>query len=275
MPRRFTAVAPLAVLAAVVTACSPSTATSPVDTTPRLETPSSASAATSSSAIPAPASSATVAPASPSSVSSAPARRPDAASQTLVKATSKDVSFEGVTPPPGLAQDLRHGGYVIVFRYTGSGGSSSPVPASLRGRVKDDGQRISVDSVTKMRAYGEAYRASAIPVNRVISSEYYFVWQHAQAAFGDPVDIHRDLTGSLDFSDQKELQTSLQGLRDRTVTPPDAGSNTVLFTHQGKFDKAYGYYPDAGTTIIFHPDGSGTPRVVAVLSYDEFVRLVR
>lgn len=192
-----------------------------------------------------------------------------------MKATSKAVSFDGVTPPPGLAQDLRHGGYVIVFRYTGSGGSSSPVPESLRGEVKDDGQRISADSVTKMRAYGAAYRASAVPVDRVISSEYYFVWQHAQAAFGDPVDIHRNLTGSLDFSDQSELESSLQGLRDRTVTPPDAGTNTVLFTHQGTFDKAYGYYPDAGTTIIFRPDGSGMPHVVAVLSYDEFLRLMR
>ncbi|MCY1703527.1 hypothetical protein [Deinococcus sp. SL84] len=65
----------------------------------------------------------------------------------------------------------------------------------------------------------------------------------------------------------------MQGLRNRTVTPPPAGKNTILFTHQGKFDKAYGYYPDAGQTLIFKPDGTGTPRLIANLSYDEFMAL--
>ena len=147
------------------------------------------------------------------------------------------------------------------------------MPSSLQGKVKDDGQRISAESVERMRAYGSAYRTKRIPVSRVVSSEYCFVWQHAEAAFGAPIDIHRDLTGSLDFSDERELEASLLGLRNRPVTPPDPGSNTVLFTHKGKFDKAYGYYPDAGTTIIFRPDGSGTPRVVAVLDLDSFLNL--
>lgn len=190
-----------------------------------------------------------------------------------MQATTKDVAFTGVQTPANLAADLARGGHVIVFRYTGAGGDASPVPAALQGKVKDDGQRISPDSVTRMRAYGQAYREHGIPVNRVLNSEYYFVWQHADAAFGQPIDIHRDLTGSLDFDNPTELETSLQGLRNRTVTPPDAGTNTVLFTHQGKFDKAYGFYPDAGTTIVFRPDGSGTPRVVAVLSYDDFMKL--
>ena len=105
----------------------------------------------------------------------------------------------------------------------------APLPSSLQGKVKDDGQRISAESVERMRAYGSAYRTKRIPVSRVVSSEYYFVWQHAEAAFGAPIDIHRDLTGSLDFSDERELEASLQGLRNRTVTPPDPGSNTVLF----------------------------------------------
>lgn len=125
-----------------------------------------------------------------------------------------------------------------------------------------------------MRAYGAAFAARQIPVNRVVSSEYYFVWQHAEAAFGEPIAIHRDLTGSLDFRDSDELAASLQGLRNRTVTAPDRGASTVLFTHQVKFDKAFGHYPDAGETIIFRPDGTGTPRVVAVLGYDDMMALL-
>ena len=69
------------------------------------------------------------------------------------------------------------------------------------------------------------------------------------------------------------MTESLQNLRNRTVTPPDNGQNTVLFTHQGKFDKAYGYYIPAGTTIIFKPDGSSQPKLVTVLSFEEFMKL--
>ncbi|WP_165983731.1 hypothetical protein [Macrococcus bovicus] len=36
---------------------------------------------------------------------------------------------------------------MIVFRYTGSGGPPSEVPAELNGKVKDDGQRISEESI--------------------------------------------------------------------------------------------------------------------------------
>lgn len=74
-----------------------------------------------------------------------------------------------------------------------------------------------------MKQYGEKYRSLNIPVNEIFSSEYYFVWQYAQAAFNEPIKITRDLTGSLDFSDTNELNDSLQRLRDRTMTKPPKG----------------------------------------------------
>lgn len=202
-----------------------------------------------------------------------PAARTLLSEPNLIVSDNRPVDFSRLQPPADLAADLRRGGYVIVFRYTGSGGGFSPIPAALHGQIKDDGQRISERSINLMRAYGEQFRRLDIPVNRVLSSEYYFVWQHAQAAFGEPITISRDLTGSLDFGNADELAQSLQNLRNRTVTPPAAGSNTVLFTHQGKFDKAYGFYPPAGTTILFKPDGSGRANPVAVLSYEAFMAL--
>ncbi|UWZ92645.1 hypothetical protein HZ320_02720 [[Pasteurella] aerogenes] len=193
--------------------------------------------------------------------------------QTLVKAEKVNLHFAQAPAPQGLVENLKKGGYVIVFRYTGAGGSQTPVESQVRSKVIDDGQRISDKSIQLMKAYGKKYNDLTIPVNRVLSSEYYFVWQHAQAAFDQPIQINRDLTGSLYFHDQRKLTESLQNLRNRTVTPPDNGQNTVLFTHQGKFDKAYGYYIPAGTTIIFKPDGSSQPKLVAVLSFEEFMKL--
>ncbi|WP_421083072.1 hypothetical protein [Rothia nasimurium] len=189
----------------------------------------------------------------------------------LVTATSDDLGDTAPETPDDLAQQLAEGGLVIVHRYTGASYLSQPNPAPA-GFI-DDGQRISETSIERMNQLGAKYRELGIPVSSALSSEYYFVYQHADQAMDVPVEVNRDLTGSLNFSDPNELEESLQGLRNRTVTPPPAGSNTVLFTHQGKFDKAYGFYPDAGWTLIFAPDGSGTPRLIASLSLDEFLEL--
>ncbi|WP_339097358.1 hypothetical protein ACINK0_16455 [Deinococcus sp. VB343] len=195
-------------------------------------------------------------------------------SPKLVTATSKSLGNVNPSTPANLVRDLQKGGHVIVFRYTGAVYPQNPQDKAIAGAI-DDGQRISEQSKKMMAALGQQYKKLKIPVDRVWSSEYYFVYQHALAAFGAPVTMNRDLTGSLApfFRNQKLLETSLQGLRNRTVTPPPAGKNTILFTHQGKFDKAYGYYPDAGQTLIFKPDSTGTPRLIANLSYEQFMAL--
>lgn len=124
-----------------------------------------------------------------------------------------------------------------------------------------------------MESLGAIYPALNAKVSSVLSSEYYFIYHHALAAMGAPVLMSRYLTGSLNFSDQEELSHSLQGLRNRTVTPPPVGTNTVLFTHQGKFEKTYSYYLNAGQSIIFQPDNSGTPRVIVRLPLDDWLAL--
>lgn len=197
---------------------------------------------------------------------------PNSASGTqLVTATSDDLGDTSPETPDNLAQQLAEGGLVIVHRYTGATRPANP-SAAPDGFI-DDGQRISETSIDRMNQLGAKYRELGIPVSSALSSEYYFVYQHADQAMDTPVEVNRDLTGSLYFTDQQELEDSLQGLRNRTVTPPPAGTNTVLFTHQGKFDKAYGFYPDAGWTLIFAPDGSGTPRLIASMPLDEFLEL--
>ncbi|MCQ9344128.1 hypothetical protein [Corynebacterium kozikiae] len=192
----------------------------------------------------------------------------------LTQATATTLANPTPDTPADLAERLQQGGLVIVHRYTGATRPGNPDPAP-EGFI-DDGQRISEQSVERMRALGQQYEALGIPVNEALSSEYYFVYQHASEAMGvigQEVTVNRDLTGSLNFQDPNELEESLQGLRNRTVTAPPAGTNTVLFTHQGKFDKAWGYYPDAGWTLVFSPDGTGEPQVIASLPLDEFLAL--
>lgn len=207
-----------------------------------------------------------------SPMSNAIEKRTELTDQSLLHAEKGNLNFNNTSIPSNLVEELKKGGHVIVFRYTGAGGKSTPVDPKLKNII-DDGQRISERSKVMMQNYGKKYQELNIPINRVLSSEYFFVWQHALSAFGEPIQITRDLTGSLYFRNPQELNKSLQNLRDRIVTPPDAGQNTILFTHQGKFDKAYGYYIPAGNTIIFKPNGTSTPQLITVLSYEEFMTL--
>ena len=191
--------------------------------------------------------------------------------RTLVLATTRSLGNPRPTTPRDLRTRLQKGGLVIVHRYTGSGGprqSGDAVPGTI-----DDDQRISQRSRTLMAQLGAKYRELRIPVAEALSSEYLFVYQHATEALDPSVRLSRDLTGSLNFTDPQELEKSLQNLRKRTVTPPPAGTNTVLFTHQGKFDKAWGIYPDAGWTLVFAPDGSGESQLIASLPLTEFLAL--
>jgi len=171
---------------------------------------------------------------------------------------------------PNLGRALRAGGFVIVHRYTGRMPASAPPAAA---DTIDAGQRISPQGRVDAQAMGEVYRRLKIPVSQVLSSEFFVVYQTAQAAFGNRVALRRDLTGSRYFNDPAELAQSLSRLRSRVATPPPAGTNIVLWTHEGKFKKAFGHSLPAGATVVFAPRNDGVPHEVARLSLKEFLAL--
>ena len=171
---------------------------------------------------------------------------------------------------PNLGRALRAGGFVIVHRYTERMPASTPPAAA---DTIDAGQRISPQGRADAQAVGEVYRRLKIPVSQVLSSEFFVVYQTAQAAFGNRVALRRDLTGSRYFNDSAELAQSLSRLRSRVATPPPAGTNIVLWTHEGKFKKAFGHSLPAGATVVFAPRNDGVPHEVARLSLKEFLAL--
>ena len=71
------------------------------------------------------------------------------------------------------------------------------------------------------------------------------------ARVGTSVQLSRDPTGSPYFDDEAALRASLQALRDRTV--PAAGTNAVLWTHQGRFNLAFGIWLPPDETVVFRP----------------------
>jgi hypothetical protein len=57
------------------------------------------------------------------------------------------------------------------------------------------------------------------------------------------------------------------------VPLPAAGTNAVLWTHQGRFNLAFGIWLPPGETVVFRPDSGDEPRLVAQLPFDQFVAL--
>jgi hypothetical protein len=169
-----------------------------------------------------------------------------------------------------LARALQSGGFVIVHRYTET--TTDSWPPVVEGTI-DTTQRISPQGRTDAQALGEVYRRLKIPVAQVLSSQSFVVYQTATAAFGDGVKLHRDLTGLRAFNDPVELKRSLSGFRSRVATRPPAGTNVVLWTHEGKFMKAFGHLLAAGDTVVFGPAGDRVPREVARLSLRQFLAL--
>jgi hypothetical protein len=169
-----------------------------------------------------------------------------------------------------LARALQSGGFVIVHRYTGT--TSASWPPATAGTI-DTTQRLSPQGRTDAQALGAVYRRLKIPVAQVLSSESFAVYQTATAAFGDGVKLHRDLTGLKAFNDPVELERSVAGFRSRVATRPPPGTNVVLWTHEGKFMKAFGPILAAGDTVVFGPGSDRAPRQVVRLSLKQFLAL--
>src|SRR5262245_16770757 len=189
--------------------------------------------------------------------------------QTSVGKTVKAVNREDAAVRQ-LVGALKAGGFVIVHRYTGRmPGSSPPALANMI----DAGQRLSPQGRADAQAMGGVYRRLNIPVSDVLSSEYFLVYQAAAVAFGGRVKPHSDLTGSRSFQDPAKLERSLSAFRARVANPPPAGANVVLWTHEGKFKKAFGSSLSAGETVVFGRHDDGVPYEVARLSLREFLAL--
>ena len=171
-------------------------------------------------------------------------------------------------PVGDLARALQSGGFVIVHRYTDATPGGEPLAAAI-----DSAQRFSPHGYADAQAMGQVYRRLKIPVAQVLSSEHVLVYQNAIAAFGNGVKSHRDLTGSRAFTDPAELERSLAGLRERVATRPPPGTNVVLWTHEGKFRKAFGRPLAAGETVVFGPGNDRVPHEVARLSLKQFLAL--
>lgn len=173
-----------------------------------------------------------------------------------------------------LAQMLRTGGYVIVFRHGATHADQADTdPLNPENIAKQ--RQLNTKGEDAAKALGKAFKEIGIPVSKAITSQFNRAYQTAKLAGFDPVEKSADITeGGLVVS-PNENNRRVAALRKLASTPPPAGTNVVIVTHKPNVVDAFGkdwFEVKEGEATIFRPDGAAY-QVVARVQMDEWPRI--
>jgi broad specificity phosphatase PhoE len=177
-----------------------------------------------------------------------------------------------------LVDALREGGYTIYVRHAETDWSNPDRVAAAGDWTSCDANKmrqLSVDGRETARRLGEAIRALAVPVARVLSSEYCRAAETARLMDLGPVETTRDImnTRAADFVGGREAV--VRRARRVLAEPPPEGANTVIVGHGNLARAATGAYPGEGGSAIFAPRPGAEHgfALVAELSAEDWTRL--
>lgn len=166
-----------------------------------------------------------------------------------------------------LGAALREGGHVIFLRHAQEAGQDQ-TPVDLEDCQTQ--QYLTDEGKAQARAIGEQFRRLGIPVGRVLSGRHCRAYDTAVLAFGDAevLDV-LTLTAALKPAARGEQPAALRQLLG---TPPEAGTNTVLVSHNGMFMPITGVTVERAEGAIFAVT-EGEFTFITVLAWDEWSAL--
>jgi phosphohistidine phosphatase SixA len=173
-----------------------------------------------------------------------------------------------------LVKSLRQGGYVLLMRHAASPMTLPDAALAEPDNPKHERQLDAEGKATAI-AMGQAFKALALPVGRVLSSPTYRAQQTARLAqFPAP-----ELAPELGDNNQG-MQTVAGGqgdwLRAKVAEPPRAGTDTILLTHVPNIRAAFadqGAGLADGETLVFRPDGKGGEAFVGRVKIEDWPKL--
>jgi phosphohistidine phosphatase SixA len=182
-------------------------------------------------------------------------------------------------PAPSQAEwidDLREGGYVIVFRH---GATTDQTNVDSMSRKNASGERqLNEQGRAQATSIGQSMRKLKIPVGLVLTS----MTQRA-------IDTGRllgfgDVTPTLDLSESgprlsaEENTRRAQALRRLAAGRPPADNNLVIVSHKPNIIDAFGTdWQDIheGEASVFEPDGNGGYKLIVRIQAGEWSKLVQ
>ena len=165
-----------------------------------------------------------------------------------------------------IAQMLRAGGFVIVFRH----GATFPNQADTDPLNFDDiaAQRNLNDKGKVLaKAFGDAVRRVGIPVGKVYTSKYNRAYETAVIAGFKDIEKTADLTeGGLVVS-PNENNRRIEAFHKMLGTAPQPGTNAILITHKPNIVDGLGkdwFDVKEGEASLFRPENGNYKLVVRV-----------
>lgn len=210
---------------------------------------------------------------------------PDAASSltSLVAETTTELTegekanadFKDKLSGAKLLSALKAGGHVIYFRHaqTEKDYADQADPSMKLGDCESQ-RKLSEVGIQQAKDIGAAFTAKAIPVDKVITSEYCRAWKTADLAFG-----RHEKNPKLNFLPFEEytdaqIQEMKSNVMPLLTKNPSRGKNTIIVGHDDIFEAATGIYPDPqGMAYVLTPDGKGSFTIQANLLPDEWAKL--
>jgi len=175
-----------------------------------------------------------------------------------------------------LIDDLKHGGYVIVFRHAPTNrdqSDSDPLNYSDITRQR----RLSAAGVELATKVGYALRELGVPVGEIYTSKYDRAIETGKLIGGHAVTTTLDVTEGGLVATPIENDRRAAALKALVGTMPAEGTNTIIVTHKPNLIDAFGpdwvSSKDAEATV-FKPAGSGTV-LVARLQAQEWLTAAR
>jgi phosphohistidine phosphatase SixA len=177
-----------------------------------------------------------------------------------------------------LANALRGGGYVIVFRHGATNpdqADTDPLNADKPGNeakqrhLNDKGKALARD-------FGDSFRRLGIPVGTVTTSKLYRAQETARLMNVGEVTTSWDITEGNQIISPNENNKRADALRKLASTPPAAAKNNVYVTHKPNIIDAFGkdwFDVKEGEASVFKPDGKGGYQAVARVPADRWAVL--
>lgn len=172
-----------------------------------------------------------------------------------------------------LIEDLRHGGYVIVFRHAPTNrdqSDSDPLNYSDTAHQR----LLSATGVELATKIGYAVRELSIPIGKIYASKFSRAVQTAKLIGGEAVTTTLDVTEGGLVASPIENDRRAAALKSLVATMPAAGTNTVIVTHKPNLIDAFGAdwvtSKDAEASV-FKPSADGRATLVARLQPQEWL----
>ncbi len=203
--------------------------------------------------------------------------RPDIRDAVLVAGTVDPVTAGSPPSPTDLINDLRWGGYVIVFRHGAT--VSDRVSTDSMSRKNVPAQRqLSEQGRAQATSIGKAMRKLRIPVALVLTSTIQRAIDTGKLlGFGD-VAATADLAESGPEMSAGDNDRHAQALRKLVAERPPADNNVVIVSHKPNIVDAFGKdWSDVreGEASIFEADGRGGYKLVARIQADMWTELAQ